>query len=119
MNKVLRIENIIKQSFNLMIDFTLGISDWGKWQTLNQGVISYNMGFTKEYRIKGTFSSYDLYLHAIDDKKNDKGWIIRLNNFGDFWGSNDAGEGHLVESCAIDIQGDYIRWEVVKIPNIS
>lgn len=117
MSKIVRIENSIKQSFNLMIDLSISnfwgaALDNGKWRTLSQGILKYNMGYLSPIESAGTLTNY----HLLLKNKDAGGWIIRLNDYGDFWGQNDAGEGLLAESCAIAVQGDYIRWEVVKIP---
>jgi hypothetical protein len=118
MSKIIRIENLAKQSFNLMVDFTpnsifgRAVGNNGNWRTLSQGVIAYNLGYLDIERSAGTLTTYHLLLF----NKDANGWIIRLNDYGDVWGQNDAGDGFLVESCAIAVQGDYIRWEFVKIP---
>lgn len=119
---MIRIENLSHQSFNLMIDWSAPrFYGWsgprGKWRTLSQGVIAYNLGYTERENSAGTLSTYHLLLYARDDAAN--GWILRLNDYGDFWSDNDAGEGLLVESATIAFKGDYIKWEVVKMPDVS
>jgi hypothetical protein len=111
MSKVIRIENRIKQWFNILIEPN---PLRGKWRTLSQGVIKYNMGFTTSESSAGTLTTYHLLLCNFDSK-----WGIRLNDFGDFWGANDGGDGILVEPWSVAFQDDVIRWEVVKFYEIS
>lgn len=106
MSKVIRIENSIKQAFNILIEPN---PLRGKWRTLTQGVIKHNLGYTTSRGSAGTLTTYHLLLCNYNDQ-----WGIRLNDFGDFWGDNDAGEGVLLESWADGFKDDVIRWEYVK-----
>ncbi len=106
MSKVIRIENRKGQSFNIMIEPN---PLRGKWRTLSQGVIKYNMGFTTSESSAGTLTTYHLLLCNFDNT-----WGIRLNDFGDFWGDNDGGDGVLLETWADGFKEDVIHWEFVN-----
>lgn len=115
MSKIIRIENLIKQSFNIMHEqYPWG----GRWRTLSQGLIKVNMGNSETERSFATLSTYHLLLFAQGETKDD-GFLLRLNDFGDLWSGNDAGEGLIDETWGLAFQCGYIKWEVVKMPNVS
>lgn len=115
MSKIIRIENLIKQSFNIMYEHY----PWGgRWRTLSQGLIHSNLGDSGRDHSDGTWSTYHLLLFAQGETKAN-GYLFRLNDFGDLWSENDVGEGLLAESWGLAFRGGYIKWEVVKMPNVS
>ena len=109
MSKIIRIENAIHQSFNIMYEW---FPSGGRWRTLSSGILWRNRGYTSPWYSVGDAFTYNLNLCDFEEHS----WGLRLNEFGDFWGENDAGNGLLNDGGAVGIQSGVIRWEVVKMP---
>lgn len=115
MGTLIRVNNPIGQVFNVIYQNGGSIfSTRGSWQILEPGVIKYGMGWTTTERSKWTVSTNHLLLFVADETQ-DQGFLIRFNDFSDFWGLNDGGDGLLSENCGITFKTGLIRWETVKV----
>ena len=79
------------------------------WQTLNKGCISHNRGYIKKTSSDGTLTTRHILLFSSKNK-----WGIRLNDFEDFWGANDKGDGILVQPWELTFKSGVISWELVE-----
>ena len=94
--------------------FTVSVSiEWmgkavGTWRTIDKGWICHDSGDATWGKSTGTLTSKHLYFHGPTGK-----YGLRLNDFMDFWGYNEEGEGHLSQPWVLGAAYGRISWALV------
>jgi hypothetical protein len=77
----------------------------GHWQTLNNGFLHYNAGQIECIHSTGTLTGN--HLHLVNYKNL---WGVQLNDFSDYWGANEKGEGLILEAWSLGIDAGTVSW---------
>ncbi len=103
------IDNTFGQSFRISLEISFNVNAAGKWKTWHNGYIRHDSGWIYHEPSSGTLTTFHLLLHNSEDT-----WGIRLNDFTDFWGANDEGDGLLLQNWSLSFKPGVIYWKVIE-----
>ena len=103
MSKVIRITVPCNRTFCVLIDIIFFPPLSGRWKSLSTEIYTGGgyVGTLSEENSAGTLTTKHLYLDNSENK-----WVMRLNDYRDYWSENNGGDGLLGET--------FIKWEVEK-----
>lgn len=108
MSYIVEIGNSSGQSFKIKFDLGFWGSSEGTWLTLDKGQIRYNSGWNRKINSHGTLTTMHVLLFNSENM-----WGIRLNDFTDYAGANDQGNGILLQPWSLVFKPDVISWILI------
>jgi hypothetical protein len=96
------------KSFKVEINLGFMRRTKGDWKTLDKGFIRFNSGGAERNESVGELSGAHLFLLT-----NDNTWGIRLNDWDNFFKTNNHGTGWAEHSWVLGLRNGRISWTIV------